>query len=306
MVSMGDTIYDTGPDGRLTDDSLRQIASCCHCVGCQLEVCTEVGQVTKELLELREQQRGLLAYVDAAKAAAGEDRLSGEPLADYIARLRSSTVGTVTAPVAACDHQFCDADGNRVYLYCQRGCGTKDPHDQERSSTAPSTGHAFTYPSGGLPRKVLYVAHPLEPTAEEIAGFHGDPALAASRALRANIDRGMAWFAWLRSSFPETTFVAPWIADVVSGAMEKIEVRFANDCAVIERCDGIVLCGGRISQETRKLMEHARAFSARCSSNFWPGDHVYDLSVLAPAPPHHDRYPTFARYMSGLQMFCTR
>lgn len=24
-------------------------------------------------------------------------------------------------------HQFCDADGERVYLYCQRGCGTRDP-----------------------------------------------------------------------------------------------------------------------------------------------------------------------------------
>mgnify|MGYP001571589786 CR=1 FL=1 len=25
-----------------------------------------------------------------------------------------------------CKHQFCDAAGNRVYLYCQRGCGTMD------------------------------------------------------------------------------------------------------------------------------------------------------------------------------------
>ena len=28
-----------------------------------------------------------------------------------------------------CQHQFCDAAGKRVYLYCQRGCGTMDPLD---------------------------------------------------------------------------------------------------------------------------------------------------------------------------------
>lgn len=70
---MGDTTYETGQDGRLTDDALRQIASCCNCVGCQLEVCTEVSEVAKELLELREQRR-------ATKAPAGDNLLPGEPL----------------------------------------------------------------------------------------------------------------------------------------------------------------------------------------------------------------------------------
>jgi hypothetical protein len=30
-------------------------------------------------------------------------------------------------PGAECEHRFCDADGNRVYLYCQSGCGARDP-----------------------------------------------------------------------------------------------------------------------------------------------------------------------------------
>lgn len=33
--------------------------------------------------------------------------------------------------VELCQHQFCDADGNRVYSYCQRGCGALDPEDVE-------------------------------------------------------------------------------------------------------------------------------------------------------------------------------
>jgi hypothetical protein len=37
----------------------------------------------------------------------------------------------VTSPLheiaASCEHVFCDAAGNRCYLYCQRGCGTRDP-----------------------------------------------------------------------------------------------------------------------------------------------------------------------------------
>ena len=35
-----------------------------------------------------------------------------------------------------CQHQFCDASGNRVYLYCQRGCGTRDSRSQQGIRTS--------------------------------------------------------------------------------------------------------------------------------------------------------------------------
>jgi hypothetical protein len=37
-----------------------------------------------------------------------------------------SEADAMTAGVG-CEHRFCDADGNRVYLYCQSGCGARDP-----------------------------------------------------------------------------------------------------------------------------------------------------------------------------------
>lgn len=153
-----------------------------------------------------------------------------------------------------------------------------------------------------MTRQVLYVAHPLAPTSEEIAGKesdllawaegtgHPDPARdpkhAAQLALQANLNRALRWLAWLRKSFPKTTFIAPWIASVMSGedAMDPAqrEAGLADDCAVVECCDGIALCGGRISSGMRREMEHK-----------WgtPGEggpfesEVYDLTHLGREPP---------------------
>lgn len=88
-----------------------------------------------------------------------------------------------------------------------------------------------------MTRLVLYVAHPLG--APDAAG------------LRANLERAMRWLSWLRRSFPETTFIAPWIAAIYSGENDsdpaQREAGLVDDCAVVERLDGMVLCGGRIS-----------------------------------------------------------
>lgn len=121
-----------------------------------------------------------------------------------------------------------------------------------------------------MTRQVLYVAAPLRPTEEEIeahrhAGWMGPLTTdeMCKLALRANIDRAMRWLAWLRRSFPETTFIAPWIASVLARADDadasQREAGFVDDCAVVERCDGIVLCGGRICSGMRREMEHGRA-----------------------------------------------
>jgi hypothetical protein len=126
-------------------------------------------------------------------------------------------------------------------------------------------------------RQLLYVAHPLAPSVDDLAAmrdldvFKGENDeydcgydLCVERcALRANMESAMKWLAWLRASFPETTFIAPWIATVMSldgdDSPELREAGLVDDCTVIERCDGIVLVGARISSGMRREMEHGLA-----------------------------------------------
>jgi hypothetical protein len=69
-------------------------------------------------------------------------------------------------------------------------------------------------------RRVFYVAHPLSPTEAEIkaANYGGvlDQLAAFDHALQRNLERALRWLAWLRSSFPAITFIAPWIATIQS------------------------------------------------------------------------------------------
>lgn len=150
-----------------------------------------------------------------------------------------------------------------------------------------------------MTRQVLYVAAPLRPTEEEIVAIkalHGQrpetptSPLRLSQAIEANTQRALRWLAWLRKSFPETTFIAPWIATVVSlGNDDSPELREAgliDDCAVVERCDGIVLCGGRISSGMRREMEHglARGLDDSCEPHIQTFK-VYDLTCPANGEP---------------------
>lgn len=153
-------------------------------------------------------------------------------------------------------------------------------------------------------RQVLYVAHPVAPTEGEIAavpkynkGGHGmanrDELL--RRAVEANIQRALRWLAWLRKSFPETTFIAPWIATIQSlggdGTPEEREAGLVDDCAVVERCDGIVLVGGRISSGMRREMEHGLAGNTAYRATrvvhlgMTTTFKVYDLTGLGAPPP---------------------
>lgn len=153
-----------------------------------------------------------------------------------------------------------------------------------------------------MTRQLLYVACPLAPSEEEIAAFMprvfaysplgtvtlptkdnaNDRAGCAKLALQANLQRALRWLAWLRKSFPETTFIAPWIASVMSGEDDsdpaQREAGLVDDCAVVERCDGIVLCGGRISSGMRREMEHGIA--SRADLMYGKDFEVYDLSKI--------------------------
>ncbi|MES2209926.1 MAG: hypothetical protein V4515_07035 [Chloroflexota bacterium] len=150
-----------------------------------------------------------------------------------------------------------------------------------------------------MSRQVLYVAAPLRPTEEEIADVEfcerGErtpgPRARAAVALRVNLDRAMRWLSWLRRSFPEATFIAPWIASVLAGADDtdpaQREAGFTDDCAVIERCDGIVLCGRRISEGMRREMEHGlrRGLDDSCEPHIQTFK-VYDVTQTLLALPH--------------------
>lgn len=156
-------------------------------------------------------------------------------------------------------------------------------------------------------RRVLYMAHPVAPTEAEIldrlpseademgierweASYGGDVKRATAGALRVNLERAMQWLSWLRKSFPETTFIAPWIADISIGADDsdpaQRERGLVDCCAVVERCDGIVLVGPRISTGMARERDHGLAHGYDDSSPEDPVQTfgVYDLTSLAAHP----------------------
>lgn len=149
-------------------------------------------------------------------------------------------------------------------------------------------------------RQVLYMAHPVAPTAEEISQMGDREAMDSGMIVRANLKRAMQWLSWLRKSFPETTFIAPWISDIMAGGGDsnpkQREAGLIDCCSVVERCDGIVLVGGRISSGMRREMEHgkARGFMRVEPDLHAPADRafpyraagfeVYDLTVMGQDP----------------------
>lgn len=106
-------------------------------------------------------------------------------------------------------------------------------------------------------RPVIYMCHPV---AGDVPG---------------NIARALKWLAWLRKSFPATTFIAPWIADIMSGSDDsdpKQREAGLVDCeATAALCAGVVLVGGRIS--SGMLREAGRART------------VADMTHLGDEPP---------------------
>lgn len=156
----------------------------------------------------------------------------------------------------------------------------------EADAADAAAGAANTKPAQ---RMVLYVAHPSAPTDAEIRAI-GVPSAAATEfslrglAVRENIERAMRWLAWLRRAFQETTFIAPWIANILAHGDEVYITAFergGNDACVVERCDGIVLCGARISDGMRREAERGFARDLEL-----PPFRAWDLTCATePEPP---------------------
>lgn len=110
-------------------------------------------------------------------------------------------------------------------------------------------------------RLVLYVGHPVS----------GD--------VEGNIARALRWLAYLRRQNPQTAFVMPWIAALLSGEDDSdpdARERGLLDCeAAAARCHGIVLVGGRVSSGMER---ERRAVIAA-------GGHVFDYTRVGAEPP---------------------
>lgn len=113
-------------------------------------------------------------------------------------------------------------------------------------------------------RLVYYVCHPVRPTEDEIAATSAKYSRAINRdrvpeeratytanlATDENVQRLGRWLAWLRKTWPQITFIAPWAADLLLGADDadpEQRERGLIDCeTVVPLCAGVVLVGGRI------------------------------------------------------------
>lgn len=141
-------------------------------------------------------------------------------------------------------------------------------------------------------RPVWYVCAPVKPTADEISSAAStywsaicrdlDPSerqpYAARLATGVNVVRAGRWLKWLRQTWPDVTFIAPWLGPLALRLEDDADPaqREAGliDCeAVVPRCTGVVLVGGRIGSGGMRERAVAR--------------HVVDLLYLGTEPPMH-------------------
>lgn len=121
-------------------------------------------------------------------------------------------------------------------------------------------------------KQLVYLAHPVRD--------YDDGKTTRDRA--ANIEAGKLWLKWFLLH-TDWSICAHWLSYCVSvgeydrayGAQVMGERGMSDDIVALDRCDGIVLCGGRITAGMAHELEFARA------KNKW----VLDLTGLGRLPP---------------------
>lgn len=112
-----------------------------------------------------------------------------------------------------------------------------------------------------MTRLCVYVAHPV------------------SGNVDANVRNTLRWLSWLMATEPGVAFVAPWIPCLLAGADDsdpkQRERGMLDNLALVERCDGIVLVGGRVSTGMQREANVA----------LLAGRWVADLTSLGAKPP---------------------
>ncbi len=148
------------------------------------------------------------------------------------------------------------------------------------------------------PRKpLLYMAHPVAPTADELErldaslarevsfGMSAEQALdlrvrTIARGIEANLRRARRWLRWFSVNAPSVVVIAPWIAAVQSVLEAGVEERAerAREMAVCRdvasRCDAVAQVGGRVSSGMADEGAAARR--------------VVDLTAFGEEPPEGD------------------
>ena len=113
---------------------------------------------------------------------------------------------------------------------------------------------------------VVFMSHP-------VAAYDGHP-------LNANIKRAVRWYAALRDCEPTVAFTAPWLLPLWLGLDDDGDIAqrrkgIAHSAAIAAKCDGIVLCGGRISTGMQAELDAVLA----------AGGWVADLTGCGANPP---------------------
>ena len=95
-----------------------------------------------------------------------------------------------------------------------------------------------------------------------------------------NLARAARWLRWLRERSHNAVIIAPWLAPLLAGTERddnpEDRARGIRDCIeVVPRCDGIVLCGGRITAGMRLELKAAREHDLV----------VADLTSISSDPP---------------------
>ena len=76
--------------------------------------------------------------------------------------------------------------------------------------------------------RVIYMAHPVSGDVEQ------------------NLADALKWYALIQAANPDDAIIAPWHTQCLiydNNAAADYDLWLRRDCAVVERCDGIVLAG---------------------------------------------------------------
>lgn len=169
--------------------------------------------------------------------------------------------------------------------------------------------------------RLWYVAHPVRPTDEEVAAWakrlegpimsmvRSAPDLDPARlAVLDNVANAKRWLAWLVRRFSNITFIAPYIASLDGGgdddSVPEQRVRGLRDCCrTVDRCDGVVNVGGRVSDGMLVEMQYARVTVDLTYLGRSPpaGDLVSDVVDQPPPVPRPDLVPVWENVISDFR-----
>lgn len=134
--------------------------------------------------------------------------------------------------------------------------------DPRARRPAPRGDRAAGQEEGVDMTRLFFMAHPV---GGDVAG---------------NLARAKRWLVYLFLHYHEIVVVAPWITDLEilplgDAVAEERERGIQRNLVTLGRCDGIILCGGRVSAGMERELVAARILALD----------IIDLVYLGPEPP---------------------